>query len=1301
MARRQQAPHNNKTHTAGISAARGSRGEHISDVKWQSFVRGGAGGFAPAFSVGRQASVRLKEGSAIGDLNQGAPYTSVLSGATARKSLRSENYSNLVYSMESQDVAKSAQLLRGQAVKRFLNKVKPNHLSKIEHFMQEELRKFPKNRSGDLMQDMQRLSIVSTAWQALNDCLPQFRGTLEDIREMYDARVDCLRLSLSFLETEMDVEEDIHDKNNYFNHTDNNGSSFHTNNGINTSFNNPSITPTTGAVSSSITNANPTKNTNKRKGRRIRGSSIGSHNSGTSGTSGTSTSGTSGTSGTSRTSNSTDSAASNTSHSLWNPVGSIDELRSFWTDATAHHSKQVKRPGGSYLNHIQHTFLPCLMTTYHELSRHITGISKVRGRVLEHIWHRSMLLIASICRHAKRLHAHHTKVLQALKDSLRAEQIFLRTNEEAVEHYNHVLKPAELYKQEELGSALKEQETQLGMLRERKNALSRVKKTLESLVAEYSSKRHTQMADEERKALEEQVSMVTLGGLSSGMEKQQDRLRKAELALVNADLLVKMKRVKTLLDEIKANVRSSVGSRIKKDVCIQVDASEQAWTVEVGSSRKMAPSQGWWTLHREDGGGGGGGGGKKDKRTIDLEQYNLASGMTNESKFVSLPAMFVRILTLGAPKSQVRSMSKLSFYKTVHAIFDSMLEAWEEGGGEIQRKLNSRSSEGVTGASVHGWESSTTVTDFVYDYFLLQFGIAELSEPKLLQLLATSYRLRKKTIRAKIFALICGIIQPTDRRGRTVQNLHNRFHEDALQFYIGAYSALRNEHSMGRCIELTKRSLYYAELHIAIYLCKDIFYTDTEKTLQTMINTVKQQHEIIIVEKTMLGLDRRNAAHNAGGELSVINVDLLMNLWLTKWTKNIANSLKRFKILFVASDVNEDGRLSYREFSTTLKALDPYVESYTIAELFRGCIRKTKQGGAEIDCNSFAYHMTRNTDYMAAIRWEGRNEINGNNGSSSDTDGKGRANSGDSSSTSDDSDHSDHSDHNDEDGDGSSHATLENDNEKSCIQMYGSPSSHKYSDVSRSVRELRENWSRWKGLIQKHLDWLLEHAKTPDEKWDSEHCYKRLGHFETLFEHSLDGSGSAELAWQAFRFLRHQTETLRKNRTMLSHAMAPIHLISRFKKKMMNVTTLSSKKKESEEKGETDKGGETNEENATSKKSDEENAALAFSSVRWHHVDKLVSMLDFDVIDINVVNHQGNTLLHTACQNGHLDIVRRLCRKKIALNAQNNSGDTAMHFARYYDYDEIFRYLRQQEANDTLRNNAGETCYEKVASSGM
>jgi hypothetical protein len=247
--------------------------------------------------------------------------------------------------------------------------------------------------------------------------------------------------------------------------------------------------------------------------------------------------------------------------------------------------------------------------------------------------------------------------------------------------------------------------------------------------------------------------------------------------------------------------------------------------------------------------------------------------------------------------------------------------------------------------------------------------------------------------------------------------------------------------------------------------------------------------------------------------------------------------------------------------------------------------------------------------------------------------------------------------------------------------------------------------------VKKHLNWIMDHAKTPDEKWDSEHCMKRFGHFERLFEHALDGPDNAELAWQAYRLLRHQTETLRKGLTMLSHAMAPIHLISRFKKKMLNV----AKRKVSEGSGDNvstvavESATTTEEVGNGGIKSDgkpveeleKDKISLAFSSVRWHHVDKLVGMLDFGVVDINVVNHQGSTLLHTACQNGHLDLVRRLCRKGIDMNCQNNNGDTAMHFSRYYDYDEIFRYLRSQGANDALQNVNGETCYEKMALSGM
>ena len=62
------------------------------------------------------------------------------------------------------------------------------------------------------------------------------------------------------------------------------------------------------------------------------------------------------------------------------------------------------------------------------------------------------------------------------------------------------------------------------------------------------------MADAEKNALEAQISNVTMGSLSSAIEKQQDRLRKAELAAVNADLLAKMKQVQSMLEIIKGNI---------------------------------------------------------------------------------------------------------------------------------------------------------------------------------------------------------------------------------------------------------------------------------------------------------------------------------------------------------------------------------------------------------------------------------------------------------------------------------------------------------------------------------------------------------------------------------------------------------------------------------------------------------------------------------------------------------------------------------------------------------------------------
>jgi ankyrin repeat protein len=46
----------------------------------------------------------------------------------------------------------------------------------------------------------------------------------------------------------------------------------------------------------------------------------------------------------------------------------------------------------------------------------------------------------------------------------------------------------------------------------------------------------------------------------------------------------------------------------------------------------------------------------------------------------------------------------------------------------------------------------------------------------------------------------------------------------------------------------------------------------------------------------------------------------------------------------------------------------------------------------------------------------------------------------------------------------------------------------------------------------------------------------------------------------------------------------------------------------------------------------------------------------------------GNTPIHVASQNGHIEIVNFLINRKANLDAKNNKGNTAFHMALSYDY---------------------------------
>ena len=67
----------------------------------------------------------------------------------------------------------------------------------------------------------------------------------------------------------------------------------------------------------------------------------------------------------------------------------------------------------------------------------------------------------------------------------------------------------------------------------------------------------------------------------------------------------------------------------------------------------------------------------------------------------------------------------------------------------------------------------------------------------------------------------------------------------------------------------------------------------------------------------------------------------------------------------------------------------------------------------------------------------------------------------------------------------------------------------------------------------------------------------------------------------------------------------------------------------------------------------------------------------------------GNTCIHIAAQNGHIDLLKFLVEAGADVNAQNANGHTPLHMAISYDLDESSEFLVSKGADQSLKNNDG------------
>jgi ankyrin repeat protein len=90
-----------------------------------------------------------------------------------------------------------------------------------------------------------------------------------------------------------------------------------------------------------------------------------------------------------------------------------------------------------------------------------------------------------------------------------------------------------------------------------------------------------------------------------------------------------------------------------------------------------------------------------------------------------------------------------------------------------------------------------------------------------------------------------------------------------------------------------------------------------------------------------------------------------------------------------------------------------------------------------------------------------------------------------------------------------------------------------------------------------------------------------------------------------------------------------------------------------------------------------------FTAASENQGDCLQVLLDLGW-DVNLADEDGETALHLACLEGHLDIVHQLLRAGVEVNPQTDLGDTPLALATLQGHGEIVRFLLDQGADPNL-----------------
>jgi ankyrin repeat protein len=106
---------------------------------------------------------------------------------------------------------------------------------------------------------------------------------------------------------------------------------------------------------------------------------------------------------------------------------------------------------------------------------------------------------------------------------------------------------------------------------------------------------------------------------------------------------------------------------------------------------------------------------------------------------------------------------------------------------------------------------------------------------------------------------------------------------------------------------------------------------------------------------------------------------------------------------------------------------------------------------------------------------------------------------------------------------------------------------------------------------------------------------------------------------------------------------------------------------------------------------------LIHLATKARNLSMIQFLLQYDPSQINYTNLIGQTPLHTAAENGELQVVECLLQHRNNLNTRSESSYSPLHYATIYGHDYVIACLVGAQADINIRDKDGRTCLHYAA----